>query len=187
MRKQGKNTRGFTDKSVTSVTELFATDDTHFSETHVTPNRVIRKRQSKPSKPRARKCKICLEKFTPKVGHGRFCSDACRQKHYRQQHAGESKVNPEPVVEVLYCAHCNDPFWGSPTTGTVYCSPAHKSAAYRARRDGAVDALMGDLAMTREEALDVVELRGMADTTKYLHQRGYTWSGQLRAWVFAPT
>jgi predicted nucleic acid-binding Zn ribbon protein len=52
-----------------------------------TPEAVARRRKykaNKPKKPRIR-CPVCFKRFTPKRSTKRFCSDACRKKHNRDE------------------------------------------------------------------------------------------------------
>jgi hypothetical protein len=146
----------------------------------VTPARGTRK-----YRPRARQCahKGCETVFTPSAKHGKFCSDKCRKADARRRKAKIMKAAPkDPTLVVATCLHCGATFFAEQGKDAKYCSPSHRTAAWRQRREAAVQALV-DMGMEAQKAGDVLELGGMVKTSRYLRQLGYQYNG--RAWVMA--
>jgi hypothetical protein len=136
-------------------------------------------------RPRARKCahKGCQTVFTPVAKHGRFCSDKCRKAEARKRKARTTKTPAKtPVLVVATCLHCGATFFTEQGKDARYCTSSHRTAAWRQRREAAVQALV-DMGMDAQKAGDVLELGGMAKMTRYLHQLGYEYNESARRWL----
>lgn len=147
----------------------------------ITPARPTKRRHYKP---RARRCPVCGQTWTPKSKAAKVCSSACRSKLYRQRQTTKRKAErPEakPAI-VTTCAHCRRPFW-SANAAQAYCGPSCRTLANRARRKALVDLL------TRAgypDAIDRVELYGMATLNAELLAVGISYDPAARAYAAAP-
>ena len=142
-------------------------------------------RRKRSYKPRARRCACgCGQMLTPKAPHGRFASDNCRKRDHRRRMAKARKTVPvAPVLELRICLHCGATFFAETGKNACYCSPSHKTAAWRIRREGAIKTLAADRATTVEKARDAVDRHGLAKATKYLHAHGFQYDHQARMWM----
>lgn len=180
------------------LTARFITDDpaglTPESITPLTADRVTQDAPGLPSKhrrykPRARKCKCgCGRMVTPiaSAPHKRYYDDACRQRDHRRRVAKARKVKAaDPILEVMTCAYCGATFFAEQGRDAKFCSPSHRTAAYRHRREAAIAALVVELHLTEDEVVDMIERMGMTLVGRYLRQRGYDYDEQARQWGYA--
>lgn len=75
-----------------------------------------------------RTCIVCCSSFSG-ASHGRYCSDACKQKAYRER---LKRNGQKDIFGNRICAYCGNSFDGA--LYARYCSNAHKQAAHRARK-----------------------------------------------------
>jgi hypothetical protein len=186
-----KKALGLTAGYETGETPLWETGEMAACETLLTAISVTQvtgiKQTRRGYKPRARHCKTCDKVFTPKSKHGKFCSDTCRKKDWRERQGRAKQNKPEPVKEVLLelgtCPCCNKGFIAQFGKGQRYCTPSCKTKAWRLRREAAIEALMFDMGISATKAADVIETGGMKKITQYLLSRGYTYDTHERTWL----
>lgn len=87
----------------------------------------------------------CGKKFVSGSPKSKFCSDACKVRNHRIQHGSApdrhqgntngAQTKAQQVI-TLICEHCGKEFTrdGNAAGNSLYCSDAHKAAAYRERR-----------------------------------------------------
>ena len=180
-------------EKVVGLTAPLITDDpaglTPESITPLTPRPVTQNVPKRRYKPRARRCKCgCGRMVTPTASapHKRYFEDACRQRDHRRRVAKARKVKAaDPILEVMTCAYCGATFFAEQGRDAKFCSPSHRTAAYRQRREAAIAALVVELHLTEDEVVDMIERMGMALVGRYLRQRGYGYDEQARQWSYA--
>ncbi|MEO8397915.1 MAG: hypothetical protein ABI700_33285, partial [Chloroflexota bacterium] len=154
----------------------------------VTPKRVTGKRRYKA---RARRCECCHETFTPKRnGSAKYCSDRCRKKDSRANMAKQNKGKATPIeraVEVCTCLWCGGTWLAEPSRDPKYCSPSHRTAAYRQRRYSAIEAVATIKAYDPEKAAQLIQASGMRKTSSWLRRHGYSYDEIARRWAMALT
>ena len=175
------------------LTARFVTDDpaglTPNSITPLTADPVTQPAPKRRYKPRARRCRCgCGRMVTPtaRAPHKRYYDDACRQRDHRRRVSKARKVkSANPVLEVMTCAYCGATFFAEQGKDAKYCKPSHRTAAWRQRREAAVEALIVELHMSEDEVVDMIERMGMKLIGRFLRQRGYSYDDQARQWRFA--
>lgn len=150
--------------------------------TRVTPQRGTRR------EPSVRVCKCgCGQRFTPNVRapHQKYFDDACRKRaHRRKQAKAGGAARRAPTLALATCAWCGCTFFAHTGKGAKHCKPSHRTAAAKARRAAAVEALIGDLgSMNADEAGLLVERQGMRTITRYLRSQGWQYDDAARRWV----
>lgn len=87
----------------------------------------------------------CGKKFTSNSPKSKFCSEGCKQRNHRIEHgsapdrhqgnANGARTKADQTI-TLICAYCEEEFTrdGNAAGNSVYCSDAHKAAAYRERQ-----------------------------------------------------
>lgn len=90
------------------------------------------------------KLNLCGKKFDSNSPKSLFCSEGCKQRHWRIQHgaapdrhignANGAQTKSEQTVNLI-CEYCGEGFTrnGNAAGNSLYCSDAHKQAAYRDR------------------------------------------------------
>lgn len=152
----------------------------------VTTKRVTRRRTYKA---RARLCKCCHETFTPKVNRSaKFCSDRCRKKDNRAKMAKEKKAKAAQVerdLEICTCLWCGGTWLADPSHDPKYCSPSHRTKAYRQRRFSAIETVATIKNYSAVKAEQLINTSGMLKTSRWLRKNGYTYDELTRSWLIA--
>lgn len=170
-------------RDTTHETRLHATDQAPIHTPTVTRQSTTRR-----YKPRARKCACgCGATFTPKTRHGRYATPNCRKRdHARKQAKARAKAAQaasDDRLEVAYCLYCGASFFAPEGNGQLYCKPAHRTAAWRARRDATIRVIAEQHSTTVEAAERLVEQLGLSVVIEALRSDGYTYKMQARKWV----
>lgn len=76
-------------------------------------------------------CKVC-QKMMIDPGARKYCSNACRQKHYRQQLKAKRGPALKPAA-ICRCRYCGQQFQ-SDNPRREYCTPNHRKQNYREQR-----------------------------------------------------
>lgn len=135
-------------------------------------------------KARARRCKCCHESFTPKRnGSAKYCSDRCRKKDNRAKMA-KQKGTPkaERIVDDCTCLWCGGTWLADPSLDPKYCSPSHRTAAYRQRRYSAIQAYATIRNKPLEQAGAAIRKSGMRKVSRFLRQQGYVYDDATHVW-----
>jgi endogenous inhibitor of DNA gyrase (YacG/DUF329 family) len=80
-------------------------------------------------------CETCGAQFDTKRLHGRYCSEACKQRAKRNREKTPKRHALRTVTKkrlVVICANCGADFKAT-SPRARYCSGACKQAAYRVR------------------------------------------------------
>ncbi|MEO8396740.1 MAG: hypothetical protein ABI700_27350 [Chloroflexota bacterium] len=161
-------------------------DVTSGDDPAVTPKRVTRRRVYKA---RARLCKCCHNSFTPKANRSaKYCSDRCRKKDNRAKMAKTKKAKTSQVereLEVCTCLWCGGTWLADPSRDPKYCSPSHRTAAYRQRQFSAVKAVAAIKNYSTEQAIRLIKTSGMRKTGSWLRRHGYIYDDSARQWLIA--
>jgi hypothetical protein len=169
----GKKPVGVTAASTTLIAAVTTADD----ETAVTP------RRKRHYKPRARRCACCGESFTPqRRGKSKYCSDLCRGRDWRRKHP-KKQAAADLELEAITCEHCGKGALVPAGKGRRYCDATCRTAAYRARREAAIAALIDGHGMSQYEAVATVESKGMQRVTRMLNTFGYVYDADGRRWL----
>jgi predicted nucleic acid-binding Zn ribbon protein len=150
------------------------------SATPTAPPRPARKRHYTP---RARRCAVCGEPFTPaRNKSAKTCSTACRSKLHRRRQAAKHKPTPDaerPLIAAT-CDHCRRGFMTTNRLQT-HCSPSCRTLASRARRKAAETALIAS-GLENEIAADLLEAAGLAAVNAQLQALGMHYDPAARAY-----
>ena len=169
------------------VTAGEATHETPFHATHLAPidtTHETPKKTTRRYKPRARKCACgCGVTFTPKTRHGRYASANCRKRAHARRRRTEQAAPIEQPVELCQCLYCGATFFAPEGNGQLYCKPAHRTAAWRDRREATIRAIAEQHGTTREAAERHVKMLGLAVVVEALRAGGYVYRMQARQWV----
>lgn len=130
----------------------------------------------------AHKCKGCRQAFTPRKADQKYCSARCRQKAYRERLRPKAKSNGEPFLYPTICLYCHGTFWAK-RERAVYCSTSCRTLSHRRLKEAMSDALEVAYGIPRMKAMDIVETQPVWKVRTLLHNLGFSYSHQVRAWV----
>ena len=131
------------------------------------------------------KCKGCRQAFTPRKADQKYCSARCRQKAYRQRLERlrpKAKSNGEPFLYPTNCLYCRGTFWAK-RERAVYCSTSCRTLSHHRLKEAMPEALEVAYGIPRMKAMDIVETQPVWKVRTLLHDLGFSYSHQVRAWV----
>lgn len=138
---------------------------------------------------RAKKCKVCGERFTGSKQQ-KYCSQSCKQSAYRRRHIKSKpsrKMQPasRPLTPAT-CIHCGSKFWTA-TRRQKYCSPSCRELCYRIRRNSAVQTVAVVFGVPVSKVADTLEVSGTRRLTTLLQSAGYAFDTTERVWMHLDT
>lgn len=133
-----------------------------------------------------RVCKSCWFEFEARRCNAKFCSAACRQKHWRNRHAETSTAadNMRPKMERKTCPHCNAGFWQNPKgRKAVYCSNSCRSSANRMKKTAAFTLFQEKLGYTYGGAYMAIGKGTLDAADTIAASNGYHYSHVQRQYI----
>lgn len=127
-------------------------------------------------------CLVCGKTFQAKRQTKKFCSDACKMKHHRQElkkqdsvTAKKSQPGRTPGLAKRVCPHCGEWFVAH-RSDQVFCSKSCRSASNRIRVNETWRQVKSLTSMSDFDILTVANRSGWGFFYDQLEKWGYTYS-----------